>query len=77
MHRIVVATAIAIPLGAIVFAGLVALGAVIAGVPATISALTGAGIGVLGGLFFGVWAGFIASIDELDATDQHFVSPEH
>lgn len=48
-HRILVATAIAVPVGAVVFALLVAGAMVIAGQPATIPAAMGAGIGVLAG----------------------------
>ena len=69
MHRILVATAIAIPVGAIVLAALVGGATAIAGQPAALSALMGAGIGVLAGVFFGVWAGFVASIRELDDAD--------
>jgi hypothetical protein len=69
MHRILVATAFAIPLGAGVLAALVGGATAIAGQPAAISALVGAGIGALAGAFFGVWAGFVASIRELDDAD--------
>jgi hypothetical protein len=69
MHRILVATAIAIPVGAAVLAALVGGATAIAGQPAALSALMGAGIGVLAGAFFGVWAGFVASIRELDEAD--------
>jgi hypothetical protein len=69
VHRILVATAIAIPVGAVVLAALVGGATAIAGQPAALSALMGAGIGVLAGTFFGVWAGFVASIRELDDAD--------
>jgi hypothetical protein len=71
MHRILVSIAIAVPLGALVLGALVALGMTLAGESPWISTLMGAGIGVLAGLFFGVWAGFVASIDEFDAADLH------
>jgi hypothetical protein len=69
MHRILVATAFAIPIGAGVLAALVGGATAITGQPAAISALVGAGIGALAGAFFGVWAGFVASIRELDDAD--------
>ena len=69
MHRILVATAIAVPVGAVVLAALVGGATAISGQPAALSALMGAGIGVLAGVFFGVWAGFVASIRELDDVD--------
>jgi hypothetical protein len=53
MRRILIATAIAMPIGATVFALLVA------------------GIGILAGSFFGMWAGFVASVSELDEVDLH------
>jgi hypothetical protein len=31
----------------------------------------GAGIGILAGSFFGIWAGFVASVSELDTVDLH------
>jgi len=69
MHRILVATAFAVPVGAVVLAALVGGATAVAGQPAAISALVGAGIGALAGVFFGVWAGFVASIRELDEAD--------
>jgi hypothetical protein len=69
MHRILVSTAIAIPSGSVVLAALVGGATAIAGQPVLISALMGAGVGALAGIFFGVWAGFVASIRELDEVD--------
>ena len=71
MRRILIATAIAVPIGAAVFALIVAGAMVIAGGPVVIPAAMGAGIGVLAGSFFGMWAGFVASVSELDAVDLH------
>lgn len=71
MRRILIATAIAVPLGAAVLALLVAGAMVIAGQPVFIPAAMGAGIGMLAGSFFGMWAGFVASVSELDTVDLH------
>ncbi|MEP6623487.1 MAG: hypothetical protein ABJC79_03530, partial [Acidimicrobiia bacterium] len=69
MHRILVATVLAVPIGAVIGALLLAGVVSIAGRPVATSAAMGAGIGVLAGLFFGVWAGFVASANELDHAD--------
>jgi hypothetical protein len=71
MRRILTATAIAMPVGAAVFALLVAGAMVVARQPVVIPAAMGAGIGVLAGSFFGMWAGFVASVSELDEVDLH------
>lgn len=65
-HRILISTAIAMPIGAVFFAALVAIAMLIAGQPALIPAAMGAGIGILAGSFFGMWAGFVSSVRELD-----------
>lgn len=70
-HRILIATVIAVPIGAAIFAALVASAMLIAGQPAAVPAAMGAGIGVLAGSFFGMWAGFVASVRELDNVDRH------
>jgi hypothetical protein len=75
LRRIVIATAIAVPIGALVFALLVAGAMVIAGEPVLVAAAMGAGIGVLAGSFFGMWAGFVASVSELDAVEHHLQEP--
>jgi hypothetical protein len=75
MRRIVIATAIAVPIGALVFALLVAGAMVIAGEPVLVAAAMGAGIGVLAGSFFGLWAGFVASVSELDAVEHQLPEP--
>jgi hypothetical protein len=75
MRRIMIATAIAVPVGALVFALLVAGAMVIAGEPVLVAAAMGAGIGVLAGSFFGMWAGFVASVRELDAVEHHLQEP--
>ena len=71
MRRILIATAIAVPIGAAVFALLVAGAMVIAGLAVVVPAAMGAGIGILAGSFFGMWAGFVASVSELDEVDLH------
>jgi uncharacterized membrane protein len=71
MRRIVIATAIAVPIGALVFALLVAGAMVIAGEPVLVAAAMGAGIGVLAGSFFGMWAGVVASVSELETVELH------
>jgi hypothetical protein len=51
--------------------GVVAAAVVIAGQPILVASAMGAGIGVLAGAFFGMWAGFVASVSELDRADVH------
>jgi hypothetical protein len=70
-RRILLATAIAMPVGAAIFASIVAVAMLIAGQPVLIPAAMGAGIGILAGSFFGMWAGFVASVSELDRVDLH------
>jgi hypothetical protein len=70
-HNLMRRILIAMPVGAAVFALLVAGAMVIARQPVVIPAAMGAGIGVLAGSFFGMWAGFVASVSELDEVDLH------
>lgn len=42
--------------------------------PAAVPAAMGVGIGVLAGSLFGMWAGFVASVSELDDVDLHLHS---
>lgn len=68
-HRILVATGVAVPIAVLFFAGLLASAMALAGQSTLVPAAMGAGIGVLAGVFFGMWAGFVASVPELDHED--------
>lgn len=68
-HRILIASMFAVPGCAAFFALLVGAAMLLAGQAVLIPTLMGAGIGVLAGFFFGMWAGFVASVKELDRAD--------
>ncbi len=69
LHRVLVAMAIAIPICVIVFAGLLDAAMALAGASVLVPTAMGAGIGVLAGVIFGMWAGFVGSVNELDRVD--------
>ena len=69
LHRVLVAIVIAVPICVLVFVGLLDLAMAISGGPVLVPTAMGAGIGVLAGIFFGMWAGFVGSVQELDGTD--------
>jgi hypothetical protein len=69
LHRILVSMAIAIPICVVVFVGLLDAAMALAGDSVLVPSAMGAGIGVLAGAFFGVWAGFVGSVHELDRED--------
>jgi hypothetical protein len=68
-HRILVSMAIAIPICILFFVGLLDVAMSFAGDSVLVPSAMGAGIGVLAGAFFGVWAGFVGSVAELDRSD--------
>jgi hypothetical protein len=63
LHRIIIGVAIAVPLSIGFWVGLIAL-AVRDASAGTIGMAIG--IGVLNGVFFGTWAGFVATTDAID-----------
>ena len=63
LHRIIIGVAIAVPLSIGLWVGLIAL-AVRDASAGTIGMAIG--IGVLNGVFFGTWAGFVATTDAID-----------
>jgi hypothetical protein len=69
LHRIIVSVAIATPLCIGMWVGLIALAVRHSAHMAGPIAMA-VGIGVLNGLFFGTWAGFVASNDTFDELDQ-------
>jgi hypothetical protein len=69
LHRILVSMAIAIPICVVVFVGLLDAAMALAGHSVLVPTAMGAGIGVLAGVFFGMWAGFVGSVHELDRED--------
>ena len=66
VHRALLASALSIPIGAAFFALLVLVAVRLSSVPAGAPVAMGAGVGVLAGLFFGMWVGVVASVDELE-----------
>ena len=69
LHRVLVAMLVSIPICVLVFVGLLDLAMAISGEPVLVPSAMGAGIGVLAGVFFGMWAGFVGSVNELDRVD--------
>ena len=70
-RRIVVAMVIAAPIGALVFAVLTAAAASMAGVALAGPAAAGAVIGVLGGVFWGMWGAVCAGVAEFERLEGH------
>jgi len=68
VHRIIIGVAIAVPVFVGVWVGLIALAVRHAAHLAGPIAMA-VGVGVLNGLFFGTWAGFVASNDTFDELD--------
>jgi len=69
VHRVLIAVAVLVPVGAVAFA-LLMLGATsLAGAPEGGPIAMGAATGVLAGLFFGVWAGVVASSGDIEHTE--------
>jgi hypothetical protein len=67
VHRIIIGLAIAVPVNIGFWVGLIAL-AVHSAHPAGAIGMA-VGIGFLNGVFFGTWAGFVASNDTFDELD--------
>ena len=66
MHRILIWTAIGVPVGATFFGLLVFVAAQLSDVPAGAPVAMGAAVGVLAGVFFGMWTGIVASVKETE-----------
>ena len=66
VRRMIIGTAILVPVGAAFFALLVCLAVSRTGTAIAGPIATGAGTGALAGLFFGTWAGFVASVREFE-----------
>ncbi len=66
VRYIVIAMSICIPVFAAVWVGLVALAVTIAGVGYTAPLLMAIAVGVLAGVFFGSWIGFVLYSREVD-----------
>ena len=70
LHRIIIGVAIAVPLSIGLWVGLIAL-AVRDASAGTIGMAIG--IGVLNGVFFGTWGGFVATTDAIDELEMDSV----
>ncbi len=69
VHRVIVAVAILVPIGAVAFALLMMAATSLAGAPEGGPIAMGAATGVLVGFFFGVWAGVVASSGDIEHTE--------
>jgi hypothetical protein len=66
MRRILIWTAIGVPVGATFFGLLVFVAARLSDVPVGAPVAMGAVVGVLAGVFFGMWTGVVASVEETE-----------
>jgi len=66
VRRMIIGSAILVPVGAAFFALLVGIAVWGTGTAIAGPVAMGAGTGVLAGLFFGAWAGFVASVREFE-----------
>jgi ribose/xylose/arabinose/galactoside ABC-type transport system permease subunit len=66
MRRILIWTAIGVPVGATFFGLLVFVAARLSNSPACAPVAMGAVVGVLAGVFFGMWNGVVASVNETE-----------
>ncbi len=66
VRRMIMWSALLMPAGALFFGTLVALAVVPTGTAIAGPIAMGAGTGLLAGLFFGTWAGFVASVSEFE-----------
>ena len=74
MRHIVVDIAIAVPIAIAVAVGMIALAMSIDGDPLGTPILMAVAFGVLAGVFFGTWAGFVSTahtFEDLDRTQGH------
>jgi hypothetical protein len=69
VHRVILAVAVLVPLGAVAFALMMLAATSMAGAPEGGPILMGAATGVLAGFFFGVWAGVVASSGDIEHTE--------
>jgi hypothetical protein len=70
VHSVAIWIAVLVPIGAVAFSLLILLATNLAGVPEGAPVLMGAGIGVLAGIFFGMWAGVVVSSGQIERTEQ-------
>ena len=68
LHRIIIGLAIAVPVSIGFWVGLIALAVRHSAHTAGTIGMA-VGIGVLNGVFFGTWAGFVATTDTIDELD--------
>jgi hypothetical protein len=66
MRRIIIGIAIAMPIAVVAYAGIVVLALRNSDVPVGAQIATGAGVGALAALFWGMWFGIFASTKELE-----------
>ena len=66
VRRVLVWIGILVPIGAGFFALLIFIASRMGGVPSGAPVAMGAGIGVLSGVFFGMWAGVVASVSDIE-----------
>src|SRR4029078_4170378 len=71
VRRMIIGMAILIPIGAVFFAFLVGVAVWSTGTAIAGPVAMGAGGGVLAGIFFGTWAGFVASVNEFEDLEHH------
>jgi hypothetical protein len=73
-HRSLVGGAIGMVLGALLWAGIVAVALVGSGNPLGPVVWMGAGVGVFGGIFLGGWAGAMSGLRQLEETEREILT---
>ncbi len=70
MRRIRRGIVVAIPTLVVILVGMIALAIVLSGTSSyAVPLAMAAGVGILAGLFFGVWAGFVLTAHDLEVLD--------
>ena len=75
VRRIIIWVGALVPIGAGLFAALMYLATWMAGTGTAAATLMGAGTGALAGIFFGTWAGVVASVNEIENTEDAITQP--
>lgn len=70
VRRMIIGVAIMVPAGAALLALVVGLAVVSTGAPIAGPIAIGAGTGVLAGIFWGMWLGFVASASEFEELER-------
>ncbi len=76
-HRALVGGVIGMALGALLYAGIVAIALIGSGNALGPVIWMGAGVGVFGGAFLGGWAGVMSGLGQLEDTEREILHEQH